>query len=566
MQAETQCIEEIPLQNNNVDKENLDPQLNDRFMRMLRYNSRMDKIYLDLNFSTDFIIHQLKHLNEIFPDAKFEFEQYDPSQPNHIFEVLTQSANNFHIKVDNFPDLFRLQKKENIILKFFAVTCFRKQISLDPQHPEYFEISDQHYKKIVRLFETAKCIIPISATRHFSFLLNYQSMEGVIDYLDREDEKVVVQAMFCLEKYITYSESWRNRVIQAGVISTLCQFIYDSLPSQPKFIHASWLLTMFYKLSPFPKVDSIRQAVPALNNALILIQDENATIDLLSVIEINCQTEWFKCYFLNRIQTAQTIVRRLLELTNHVNYEISIQAMRCVAFLILIAVFDEISYLTKEGAIGLMAKHLDHESIDVRILATFNLQKIVAGYKNYNDQFMISGALDKSILNFTYDRYELLKIAAVTISELSKRGQSLQQIREIIEKGVFKYLIEMQHSVEIRETFGIKAVYRLMKAFVWHFEYEIFDCSYNPMEYWQQMKDYEIKITQLVEFYELMEDQGILQYLCQCQHEYSQEVQTIVDKILSRYYGKFNKDFKEWKKRKLHHKVYYEFNNEIFNF
>eukprot|EP00347_Sterkiella_histriomuscorum_P018362 403345794 len=434
MQAETQCIEEIPLQNNNVDKENLDPQLNDRFMRMLRYNSRMDKIYLDLNFSTDFIIHQLKHLNEIFPDAKFEFEQYDPSQPNHIFEVLTQSANNFHIKVDNFPELFRLQKKENIILKFFAVTCFRKQISLDPQHPEYFEISDKHYKKIARIFETAKCIIPISATRHFEHLLTYQSMEGVIDYLDREDEKVVVQSMFCLAKYITYSKRWRFKVVQSGVISTLCQFIYDSQPSSPLLIQATWVLTLLYNESPYPRFDFLGHAVPALNKALIFIQDEKAIIDLIRVTQINCKIQQFKYYFLNRVQSEKSIVRRLLELTCHENYQISRKALRCVAFLLDKANLEEISNIAIEGAPGVIAKHLNHVKIEMRMFATWTISNIAAGDANIIQQILDSGALDKTILNFTYDRYEMQKNAATIFTKLSRQA-SLQQLPSISDKG-----------------------------------------------------------------------------------------------------------------------------------
>eukprot|EP00347_Sterkiella_histriomuscorum_P007821 403347435 len=544
MQEVTQSIEEIPIQNNNVDKENLDPQLNERFMRMLRYNSRMDKIYLDFNFSTEIIIHQLKFLNEIFPEAKFYFEKYDPIQPNHIFEVLTQSANNFHINADHFPDLFRLQKKELIILKYFAVSCFRKVISLDSHHPEYFVISDYHNKKITRIvLETAQCIEQIAPTKYFDFLLTYQSMEGIIDYLDRDDDNLVFQAMICLKWYITKSKSWGYKVMNTGVISKISKFIKNSSPSSPKFLLSIWILTLFYKESHYKSYDLIYDAVPAINNALILIEDEDAIIDLLWATSFNCQVKQFQANFFRNFQNEQSIVKRLLELTSHENYEIFILAIRSVAFLSSYADLRGISFLANEGAIGVMSKHLDHVIFDVRIEAIWTLSHIAAGDTYQIQQIQDSGALDKIIINLQCDRYESLKFAAILFSNLSKQA-SLQQLHEVIEKGVLKYLIEIQHSFEIIEVYGFKAVQNLL----------------------QGIGNYYENINQLDQFFEIMENQGILSYLCQCQHQYSQEVQAYVDQHLSKFFASFGCELKEWKQRKLHHKVYHDYNQEIFNF
>eukprot|EP00347_Sterkiella_histriomuscorum_P017866 403347674 len=422
---------------------------------------------------------------------------------------------------NHIPELFQLIQSEDLIEKYFGTVGFRRLICSETKK---LVMKDEQYQKITQIYEAAWCIINIATTKHVDLLLSRSTLTGLVALLYSKDEKVI---------------ECRDLIINVGAAPILCRVIDKSDPTSRIFKQGTWALSNLCRNNPPPDYNKLTKAVSTLNNALLHITEEDYIIDLIWAVSKLSNKNEFKAKFYE----PEGVIDKLLELSSHKNYVISIPATRCVGNL-LVEEEAKCQILIDKGVINILMNQLDHEKHAIRREACWALSNITAGNHSQVQSFLDSGALDKMMLNFTYDDNKVMKEAVYVINNLGIFA-TVQQAMTVIEKGVLKGLIEiLQQSDQKTMTVGISGIYHILKI----------------------VSDHYIQVEQRDKFIEILEEHGIPQYLCQCKHTHSNQVIQKIEDILNGFFSEYFEELQEWEKVKIEDSKQHEFNSELFLF
>eukprot|EP00347_Sterkiella_histriomuscorum_P002052 403369659 len=430
-------------------------------------------------------------LRQILAYAEIKIDQKNSDE---AFKRLTKLGMKTRFNKDHIPELFQLIQSEDLIEKYFGTVGFRRLICSETKK---LVMKDDQYQKITQI------VVKLMKQNKYPHL-QIHSKDQLHFYIQK------------MKKLLNKSD-----------------------PTSRIFKQGTWALSNLCRNNPPPDYNKLTKAVSTLNNALLHITEEDYIIDLIWAVSKLSNKNEFKAKFYE----PEGVIDKLLELSSHKKYVISIPATRCVGNL-LVEEEAKCQILIDKGVINILMNQLDHEKHAIRREACWALSNITAGNHSQVQSFLDSGALDKMMLNFTYDDNKVMKEAVYVINNLGIYA-TVQQAMTVIEKGVLKGLIEiLQQSDQKTMTVGISGIYHILKI----------------------VSDHYIQVEQRDKFIEILEEHGIPQYLCQCKHTHSNQVIQKIEDILNGFFSEYFEELQEWEKVKIEDSKQHEFNSELFLF